>query len=326
MVAVGILVSLLLKMVVYNGVQQHPRIYDYLSSIIITIVVWEGNLWIDDWMNRHYPWIGKTRQRILFHLPVTLIYSALSLYLLMLAYNSAVCGLDGIHKKLMQSCLVIGMMISVVILSLEIGGQLLRGWKASLVEVEKYKTESVQAQLKNLKDQVNPHFLFNNLSVLSSLVYKDQDKAVEFIQQLSGVYRYLLDNHGHELVRLETEFRFIDSYIYLLKIRFDERIQFSIDLPPESMHRLIPPMSVQMLIENAIKHNEISAAYPLQICIVAKNDDIIVENNYQPRLEPPDGSGSGLKNICQRYAYFSDRQPSFGLFQQRFKVTLPLLA
>jgi LytS/YehU family sensor histidine kinase len=244
----------------------------------------------------------------------------------MLFYNTQVCGLDAEHEKLMKASLIISLMISTILLSFEIGGQLLKGWKLSLVEVEKYKTESVQAQLQNLKDQINPHFLFNNLSVLSSLVYQDQDKAVDFINQLSKVYRYLLDNKSRELVRLSEEMKFIDSYIYLLKIRFDKNIRFDLQVDKDKLNKLIPPMSVQMLVENAIKHNEVSAELPLTISITTNEDSLVVSNLFQARIYAEPSSKSGLKNIQDRYRYFTERPVVIQHDAKQFIVQIPLIA
>ncbi|MBK6833091.1 MAG: histidine kinase [Bacteroidetes bacterium] len=118
------------------------------------------------------------------------------------------------ERKFMMTSIVIGVLISIILSTSSIGAQFFSKWKNPLVEVEHYKSETLQAQLQNLKNQINPHFLFNNLSVLSSLVYKDQDKAVSFISQLSKVYRYLLDNKETELVTLENELTFIKSYTF----------------------------------------------------------------------------------------------------------------
>jgi len=183
----------------------------------------------------------------------------------------------------------------------------------------------MQSELRFLKSQINPHFLFNNLSVLSSLVQNDQDKAVDFIQQLSKVYRYLLDNKSKELSRLEEELTFIDSYMYLLKIRFDPNIRFDMNIEKEQLQRLVPPMSLQMLIENAIKHNEISSEFPLTITVTAKDEHLEVRNNFQPRLHKEPGTNSGLKNISDRYQYFTDSTMEVIQNEKEFIVRIPLL-
>lgn len=326
MVLVGIAISFLMKLFFFKVTNHPPHILHHIVTIIITIVIWEGNLWIDHWMNKHYPWVSHTKQRILFHLPAAFLYSSVTLFSLITANNYFICDLNTEGTNLMVVSLVISLIISFMLLSIEISTQLLRGWKNSLIEVEKYKTESVQAQLQNLKDQINPHFLFNNLSVLSSLVYQDQDKAVDFINQLSKVYRYLLDNRSNELVRLEEELKFIDSYMYLLNIRFDKNISFVMNIDQEMLHKLIPPMSLQMLIENAIKHNEISSEHPLRIDISTKDKRLIVSNNFQPRRETEPSSKTGLKNIRDRYHYFTDQIVDIESNMSEFIVRIPLLA
>lgn len=325
MIMVGIAISLLLKLTVYTIPQQHPWVMDYVTSILITMIVWEGNLRIDDWLNRKFPWVSRTRQRILLQLPLALLYNALTIYPLMLLYNTFICGLDAMHQHLMLVSLAISFIISFLILSFEISAQLLRGWKDSLLEVEKYKTESLMAQLKNLKDQVNPHFLFNNLSVLSSLVYKDQDKAVDFINQLSRVYRYLLDSSSNELVRLEQEMSFLESYCYLLKIRFGDNLIFIFSFPKDSGKYLIPPMALQMLIENAIKHNEISNASPLTVTINHSGNRLVVYNPVRPRQQEEASSQAGLKNIRERYRYFTEDQVEVVQDIDTFSVSIPLI-
>ncbi|MBL7766682.1 MAG: histidine kinase [Chitinophagaceae bacterium] len=326
MIVAGILIYFLMHAIVYtNEYQQHPM-WDVMVTILITVVIWEGNLRIDAWMNLHYPWVKNIRSRLLFHLPSALVYTASSLYLILFIYSQYICGLDTEHKKLMTSSIVIGLLISTILLTFEVSSQFLRGWKQSLTEVERYKTESVQAQLQNLKNQINPHFLFNNLSVLTSLVYKDQDKAADFIKQLSQVYRYLLDNRDHELVRLEEELTFLQSYIYLLKIRFADNIHFNVEIKPENLNALIPPMCLQMLVENAIQHNEISAEHPLRIDIQSSSQHISVRNNLQLRTNPEVSSKTGLSNIRDRYTFFTDQRVEIISNEASFIVQLPLIS
>ncbi|MBK7763637.1 MAG: sensor histidine kinase [Bacteroidetes bacterium] len=325
MVVVGILVSILLKIVIYDEPSGHPIWYDFVASIIITIVVWEGNLIIDDQMNRKYPWVDKTKLRLLIHPLLAILYSSISLYLLMLLFNTYVCGLDTHHRELMKGSLLIGLLVTVIILSFEIGGQLLQGWKRSLLEVEKYRTESISAQLQNLKNQINPHFLFNNLSVLSSLVYDDADKAVDFINQLSKVYRYVLEQKDTELVQLENEIRFIESYIFLLKIRFDKNIEFHLDIDPSSKEKFLPPMSLQMLCENAIKHNEISHDHPLHIHLYSEGNKLVVSNVIRDRKQAEPSSNTGLKNIMDRYRFFTEESVDILREGEKFIVRIPLL-
>jgi hypothetical protein len=326
MIIAGILISFLLDFIAGSKPETHNHFFDFLTSVFITFAVWEGNLRIDHLMNLKFPWVSKPATRIFVHLPVIIIYSAAVIYIAMLGFNKYVCDFPEATKDaFMITAVIIGVMVSLIILPIEIGRQFFAHWKSSLIEVEKYKTESIQAQLQNLKNQINPHFLFNNMSVLSSLVYKDQDKAVDFINQLSKVYRYLLDNKDSELVSLEDELHFIRSYTYLLKIRFDTNIVFLIDLETESLKKMLPPMALQILIENAIKHNEISSDFPLTVKITSKNDILEVSNNLQLRLNNEESSKTGLKNISERYQYFTNKSIEIIKDSTLFSVKIPLL-
>lgn len=323
---VGIGISFLLHSITKPIEEKHNLWLDFFTSIVITILVWEGNLRIDDWLNKKFPWVGKPGKRILIQLPISMTYSAVVIYWSMLFFNQFVCPLPTATKEaFMSTAVIIGVMVSIILLSVEIGAQFFANWKASLIEIEHHKTEVVQAQLQNLKNQINPHFLFNNMSVLSSLVYKDQDKAVDFINQLSKVYRYLLDNKDRELVSLEDELTFIRSYTYLLQIRFDTNIKFDIAIDDSAMKKLVPPMAIQILVENAIKHNEISEALPLSVSIKNNDDVLEVTNNLQLRTNTEPSSKTGLKNIKDRYRYFTDKPVEVLESSNTFVVKIPLL-
>ena len=327
MILVGIIISTVLNFVVVDFKNDnHNVLYDYFISIFITIFVWEGNLRIDHSMNQYFPWEKSALKRLLVQLPISIIYSILTIYFLMVLYNKYLCPLPE-HQLdyLKRICIVVGLLFSLILISVEIGTQFFKNWKKSLVEIEKHKTENTLAQLQNLKNQINPHFLFNNLSVLSSLVYKDQDKAVDFINQLSKVYRYLLDNRNNELVTLDTELTFIKSYNYLLQIRFDQNISFIIHIDDDKLSQLILPMSLQMLIENAIKHNEISIDLPLTISVFIEDNLLIVQNNLQPRTSPEESSKTGLQNIRDRLKFYSEKQLEISESSDYFIVKMPLI-
>ena len=326
MIFVGILISLLLKYITKVNQPAHNSFFDFIASILITILVWEGNLQIDHWMNQNFPWVVKPWRRILIHLPISMLFCASAIYLSMLAYNTYICNLPATTRDaFMKTSVIIGIMVSAILLSVEIGMQFFRNWKTSLLEIEKYRTESVQAQLQNLKNQINPHFLFNNLSVLSSLVYKDQDKAVDFINQLSKVYRYLLDNRNNELITVDDELTFVKSYNYLLQIRFDKNIFFNMDVDDKHLTKFIPPMSLQMLIENAIKHNEISNEQPLTITVTTSEDYLVISNNLQLRINQEPSSKTGLQNIKDRYKHFTNKEIEIIETINSFTVKIPVL-
>jgi hypothetical protein len=325
MAIAGVAISFLLQFLIPN--KEGHLMMSIITSVLITMLVWEGNLWIDYWLERQFSWSQKPGKRIMAQLPISMLFSSLAIYASMRFFDNYVCTIPNSHKtnSFFVTSIVVGMLVTLIILSMEVSVLFFGNWKKSLVEVEKYKAESLQAQLKNLKDQVNPHFLFNNLSVLSSLVYINQDKAVDFINQLSKVYRYVLDNKDNELVTLETEIAFIRSYAYLFQIRFDKNIEFHFDISENCYRLLIPPMALQILVENAIKHNEISSEKPLKVCVVAFEDELVVKNNFQLRSNPEPGSNTGLKNICDRYKHFTDRTIQVTQTAEAFEVKIPLL-
>ncbi len=326
MIVVGIIIFLLLHILNPKITNSIIILWSLLTCIVITIIVWEGNLRLDKFIDSKFPWDQSVKKRIFIHLFASTIYTISSIFLSLKVFNMVICEYSKTEQdKFLTLSIIIGLMTAFIILSIEISVQFFTNWKKSLVEIEKHKAASTQAQLQNLKNQINPHFLFNNLSVLSSLVYLDQDKAVDFINQLSKVYRYILDNRNGELASIESEITFIESYIFLLQLRFDKNIQFEIDIENTKKQGLIPPMALQITVENAIKHNEISNAKPLHLSIKTKGDFLEIKNNLQKRLHTEESSNTGLKNIRDRYIYFSKRSMIVNETETDFTIQLPIL-
>lgn len=205
------------------------------------------------------------------------------------------------------------------------GREFLLQWRRSAVEAERYQKESMTATYENLKSQVNPHFLFNSLNALTNLVYEDQDKAAKFIKQLSEVYRYVLDTRDKELVPIADELRFLESYTFLQRIRFGDKLRIENTLG--SVQSQVAPLALQMLVENAIKHNEISQDKPLTIKLYADTDYLIVENTLQRKnTNGESSSGLGLDNISKRYHFLSDQKVQVSEDEQFFKVRIPIIS
>lgn len=199
-------------------------------------------------------------------------------------------------------------------------------YRSSRLEAEELKSAQALAELQLIKSQVNPHFLFNNLNVLSALVMQNHSEANRFIEEFSKVYRYILHNHENELVPLKTELHYINPYIFLLQKRFGDGLQVSIDIPEAYSDRLIIPAAIQMLIENAIKHNVVSRNRPLHISLHANgNNSIVITNNLQVKQSTEPSTGIGLRNIMKRYELVSDREVGIMKNESCFTVTLPLI-
>ena len=182
-------------------------------------------------------------------------------------------------------------------------------------------------EISLLKTQVNPHFLFNSLSILSSLVRVDPDLSEQFIEQLSRSYRYILEQKDQSLVTLRTELGFIDSYAFLLKIRFENKFNLVVQLPDDILDRYkIAPLTLQLLVENAVKHNRMSVNEPLIVNITYEdNQMLVVKNRLQPRSTPTISTGMGLQNIINRYALLTDRPVWAGETEDQFVIRIPLL-
>lgn len=325
MIFTGIMLSIIFRMVIFRGLSVHPYWIDLMITSLITIIIWEGNLRLDNILNQRISWQTQTTKRIVVQLITSLLFTGAVLSVVLESYHHILCPENDILRPLKSGTMFISLFVSFMLLAIEIGIQFFRHWKNSLVEVEKYKTESAQAQLQNLKSQINPHFLFNNLSVLNSLVHSDPERASDFIQELSRVYRYVLDKRNTELVSVREEMEFIRHYVYLLKIRFDENLIIEENIQHQVSSLLLPPMCLQPLIENCIQHNEVSRAKPLRILVYTDDHFLIVQNNFQPRMHKDPSTNSGLKNIQTRYAYFSAEAVEILQDEHTFTVKLPLL-
>lgn len=192
-------------------------------------------------------------------------------------------------------------------------------------KAQEEEEEKVKAQLKNIKNQINPHFLFNSLNSLYALVDGEPKLARKFIVNLSKVYRYLLDSNNSNLIQLQQEMDFIKQYVFLQKIRFGENLILEYDIPEEAMQCKLPSVSIQSLVENAIKHNVITSDKPLRIRIKVTDDNcLVVDNPYQPRTDLNHSPGTGLKNLDALYSFLGDRKPYYGIEKEHFIAILPL--
>lgn len=261
------------------------------------------------------------------HIAVTVIITALlSLAITLIAYYNLP------HGNTTQMDMVLFLRLYAVVLLADIvvytALKLIDYVVASNAELrdERGKKHRAQYQYNRLKLQINPHFLFNSLNILDFLVQEQQtERASAFIRKLAGTYRYMLKNEEEPLVSLNEELEFAEKYIDLLKERFTEGFLVEVQVSQEALRRHVVPCCLQLLIENATKHNIVSTEQPLHICIAAAGDQLTVTNNLQPRISSPASTGLGLKNIRQQYHDISGRQISVEQSKTEFCVKLPLL-
>jgi two-component system, LytTR family, sensor kinase len=189
------------------------------------------------------------------------------------------------------------------------------------------KTENLRARFEMLRQQVNPHFLFNSLSTLRSMIHTGNDNSEMFVLKLSEIYRKLLNKQEKELVTLKEELEFIDDYSFMLFTRFENRLTIQIDVREELLIKSLPTFSLQILLENCVKHNVISENKPLHIKIFNSGVNyLIVENNLQPKFSPEESSGFGLKNLIKRYELLNEKE-AVGIFSDDlvYRVKIKLL-
>ena len=184
----------------------------------------------------------------------------------------------------------------------------------------------IEKVMEILKNQVKPHFLFNSLNTVISIIPDEPDKAIDYVQRLSKVYRYILEIKDKKLIPIYEELDCIKDYAYMLKIRFGNNLQFDIDEKSIDINQHIVPLSVQLLVENAVKHNIISNKRPLKITIhKGQNGSLLVSNNLQPKVQKMPSTGTGLVNIRERYHLLTDHQVDIIQTQNTFTVSIPLI-
>lgn len=290
------------------------------------VILWMGNGLLSNYLTTKFSWLEQPEIRFFSGVLAAIAYTIGSLTLLLIFWSTIVIGhsleiaLTFIQVDFFGSALIITAFISMFIH----GRAFLIEWRASASEAERLRTENLSARYETLKNQVNPHFLFNSFNVLSTLVYKDQDKAAKFIKQLSNLYRYVLETKDKETVLLEDELKALESFAYLSKMRFSTNLNIQIDLEDIKQCQ-IAPMTLQMLVENAIKHNVVSKAKPLTIEVLHQKGWIMVRNNLQRKNSIRDSAGIGLPNIQARYEYLSDQAVQITENNDSFMVKIPVL-
>ncbi|WP_126651354.1 sensor histidine kinase [Chryseobacterium aureum] len=193
------------------------------------------------------------------------------------------------------------------------------------LELEKVKSDNLGAQYELLKQQINPHFLFNSLNTLKMMAETRDEETVDFIIQLSDFYRFTLESRKLDLINVQEEMKIVDAYLFLQKARFGDGIMFTNLLGKETVSTLIPPFTLQLLVENCIKHNIVSQSKPLYIKIYTADGHIVIENPIQRKVHPEDSLGVGLDNIKMRYKHLLEKDIIINSDEKIFQIKLPLI-
>lgn len=299
-----------------------------LFFVLGSIVVWETNRRGIILSRRRYPDMGQTQQRVLFQLIWFVVFASIIRISQTLLYQ--LIGLWQSAHILDFKPYFFNTLVSVVgtiqIAAVFEGIYLYQRWTVSYTEAQDLKKVNLQSQLDSLKTQINPHFLFNNLNSLSSLITSDAELAERFLDELSAVYRYLLRQNTRDLCPLSDEIQFIKAYFHLLKTRFGKGIFLDIDIDSQYVTYLIPPLTLQLLFENAIKHNIISASRPLHIRLYTDEHMLYVANNLQKKKITVASNQIGLQNIIMKYKLLNYDNVEVYFDEKTFLVGLPLIA
>ncbi|MFW5761925.1 MAG: sensor histidine kinase [Cyclobacteriaceae bacterium] len=295
-----------------------------LVLLFVVVLIWEGNRIIQRQLELKKSQFKKPYQPllILFFLSlVNVIVVTLIPLMFIELFNWKVTPL-WLHIKLL---LGFGFRVNLFLNSINAIVYFLNLSKENQLQAEDFKKKSIEAQFEALRNQINPHFLFNSLNVLSTLVYKNANEADQFIQQLAKVYRYLINNQDKKIINLEEENSFIDSYIYLLNIRFKSNLYISKEFDKDMKNSFVAPATLQLLLENAINHNIVSHKNPLNISIRKEDDYIVVQNNLQLKPIQRETTRIGLSNIRNRYQFLSNKPVKIHKNDQFFTVKIPLI-
>ncbi len=287
----------------------------------------EGNLFFDRFLNKRTPWFIYGKKRLTIQLTLTFLWTAVitavpfTIRLVFFERNFIDASFSAYAVLTFFFAVLLLMMYDMWYATINF----FVNWKASLLEVERLKQEKLKTEYKLLQDQLNPHFLFNSFNVLISEIAHDPQTAIAFTRKLSQVYRYVLQSKNNDLVRLEDELEFINSFVYLHRMRVGEALQFECNIDEKSKEKYLPPLTIQILIENAIKHNILTQERQLNIRIEnALQSQIRVVNNLQLK-EAIDSTQTGLSNIKDRYSLLGSENIIIEQNENEFSVTIPLL-
>jgi sensor histidine kinase YesM len=314
-----------------DGWKNWPVTFAYTT--VYTVGLWLANGYAVDWLNARMPWTTQPLRRLLLTLLVSLggsmvvIVGVQAAFLTLYWHESLGELLEPRMWRQYLTPLAITLIISLFLHS----RSFLLQWREAAIRAERVEKENAVARLDSLRRQVDPHFLFNSLNALTSLIEEeDPARATRFVRQLANVYRYVLDSQEQEVVTLAEEMRFVEAYVFLQRTRLGEGLQVEINLPPAAdlNQLLVPPLAVQLLLENALKHNATSQKQPLHIRISldAHGRQLVVCNALRYRRIPDgESTGLGLRNLSARYAFLTSRPVVVEKSEVEFIVTLPVL-
>lgn len=302
----------------------------FFISLMYSTVLILGNYYMNYYLNSKYSWIDDTRTRIILGIISTLLVNVALVFLcnyinlILIQKENPDDFFSGTMGTFNWIIINIALLFSAIFHAKSFMEEWKKSSKKEVVE-QKLIAKSANAQFETLKNQLDPHFLFNSLNVLSALIDENPTQAQHFTASMSKIYRYILEQKDKELISVAGELDFAQTYTALLKTRFEDSVIFEFNVTEHNFQKFVVPLSLQLILENCIKHNFATSAKPLIIKIYEENDNLVVENNLQFRENLKESSGIGLSNIVQRYSLLTKRNVFIEKSADFFKVKLPIL-
>ncbi len=321
----GISIPIITKLIDHASFSSWEIKFSYLYTIALSFIVWHGNRFLLFSLRSYFDWFDKPLRKIAALVIAVHFYTIPISVLMMVGWYSIFNNGVADWNKIWMITLII--MIAVLFI-VHVYETVFLVKEAESEKVLRARTEKAraEAELAALKNQIDPHFIFNSLNTLSHLIEDDPIKARQFNDYLADVYRYILQNKSRDLVLVSEEISFLNDYFSLLKIRFDKAIELIISLSHDEMeHYLIPPISLQVLAENAIKHNDFNENQPLLIEIKLEKDELVVYNNLRKKGLRKISSKIGLHNLDERYKLTTTKSITIKEEGKYFIVYLPIL-
>lgn len=308
-----------------DHMSNEPFWYTYFVSLCFTAVYWNGACFFIYRYRRIFPEISRTAKRLFFTALGIIFWMTFAGIPVKLLFD--LCTISELFKVSAHTEFLPFNFVAATVVTLGYEAfYFFEKWKEQFTLNQQLKNQQIRTQYEVLQNQMSPHFLFNSLNTLTTIIPENAEAAVSFTEKLSEVYRYILQNKDRELVSLKEEIDFVKSYLFLLRMRYPDNLSVDFKLDDKYLDLTIPPLTLQMLAENAIKHNVVSKAKPLHIDIYIENGkSVVVKNNLQRKDSLDKSTKTGLENIRKRYSILGQKEIDVITSATNFMVAVPLI-
>lgn len=323
----AILVMKLVQFTMPDDLEFNPPIPQRLFMLIYLILFnlnVEGSLFFDNYLNKRIPWYLAPQKRLPIQIALIITWTLITIALPFTAWYF-INGKSFAYPPASVIIFIAAIVFMFGFIGITIAVNFFKQWQSSILDAEHYKQEKLKADYKVLQNQVNPHFLFNSLNVLISEIKHSPEIAIDFTRKLSKVYRYVLQSKNHDLISVQKELEFIESFIFLHKVRVGNAIDLSIDIPEVVLEMQLPPLTLQILIENAIKHNVVNEKSVLSISLTILDGRILIVRNNLQEIKNSDSTNTGLSNLAKRFELLQQNGFKFEKTTDEFVVYIPLI-